>query len=410
MPTARALPDVKDRLWKELALKAELITDGVGITQEALDLIRPGQGVQEQVHCLFEMDFDTHDFELPSGFDLPLGLSVPFRWNQRSDNVITAEGGRAILVHRGHAHGEVKFHPRPAYYGKTTSDGQDMSTVGALYQHRALFVAYSNECSYKDKGEDCLFCNINYTKDTYGEKRGIFWKTAGQIGETAAEAFREGLIDHVTISGGVIPERRELEYYLDVAEAIQSHTGREDFNGTAVVAAPLDLRQIDRFREAGYRTTAMNIEIWDKSYYDTICPGKARGGGGWDHWVKALKYAVGVFGHGRVRSNMVAGIEPKKKTVEGIHVLTSEGVVATAGIWCPNPGSELAGHRAPEPGWYLDLAETITAAWKRAGCTFEQVCDCNASSDTLQHDIWRIQDELLPVFATTEAALVEHAA
>ena len=154
----------------------------------------------------------------------------------------------------------------------------------------------------------------------------------------------------------------------------------------------------------------MNIEIWDKSYYDTICPGKARGGGGWDHWVKALKYAVGVFGHGRVRSNMVAGIEPKKKTVEGIHVLTSEGVVATAGIWCPNPGSELASHRAPEPGWYLDLAETITAAWKHAGFTFEQVCDCNASSDTLQHDIWRIQDELLPVFAATDAALVEHAA
>ena len=75
------------------------------------------------------------------------------------------------------------------------------------------------------------------------------------------------------------------------------------------------------------------------------------------------------------------------------------------------PGSELAGHRAPEPGWYLDLAETITAAWKRAGFTFAQVCDANASSDTLQHDIWRIQDELLPVFAAAaDMTVAEHAA
>ena len=410
MPSSLSVSDIKSRLWNELALKAELITDGVGITQAALDLARPGVIAQEQVHTLFEMDFDTHDFELPSGFDLPLGLSVGLRWNQRSANVITADGDRTILLRNGQVHGEVKFHPRPSYYGRTTSDGQDMSTIGVLYSHRALFVAYSNECSYKDKGEDCLFCNINATKDTYGDRRGIFWKTADQIGETAAAAFDLGLIDHLTISGGVIPERRELEYYLDVAEAIQRHTGREDFNGTAVVAAPLDLRQIDRFREAGYRTTAMNIELWDKNIYDTICPGKARSSGGWEHWVKALKYAVGVFGHGRVRSNMVAGIEPKKKTVEGINILTAEGVVATTSIWCPNPGSELEGHRAPEWQWYLDLSEKVTTAWKRAGFTFEQVCDCNASNDSLQHDIWRIQDELLPVFAGADRPLADASA
>jgi hypothetical protein len=410
MPAARSVAEIKNRLWQELALKAELINEGVAITQEALDLIQPGVIAQEQVHSLFEMDFDTHDFELPSGYDLPNGLSVGFRWNKRSNNVITADGGRTILVTDGLAHGEVKFHRRPGWYGKKTSDGQDMSTVGVLYRNRALFVAYSNECSYKVKGEDCLFCNINSTKDTYGEKRGIFWKTAGQIGETAAAAYKEGLIDHLTISGGVIPERRELDYYLDVAEAIQEHTGLQDFNGTAVVAAPLDLRHIDRFKEAGYRTTAMNIELWDKNMYDTICPGKSRGGGGWEHWVKALNYAVGVFGRGNVRSNMVAGIEPKKKTVEGIHIMTEAGIVATATIWCPNPGSELEGHRAPESGWYLDLAHTIAGAWRKAGFTWQQVCDCNASNDTLQHDIWRIQDETLPVFAEAGTRLAEQAA
>ena len=410
MPATGSTPGLKSRLWEELALKAELITEGVAITAQALDLAAPGIKSQEQVHSLFEMDFDTHDFELPSGYTLPNGLSVPFRWNARSSSVITADGDRAILVRDGHAHGEVTFHQRPGYYGKLTSDGQAMETVAVLARHRALFVAYSNECSYKEKGEDCLFCNINHTKDVYGDRHGIFWKTAQQIGETASAAFDEGIIDHVTISGGVIPERRELEYYNDVAEAIQRHSGREDFNGTAVVAAPLDLRHIDRFKEAGFRTTAMNIELWDKGFYETICPGKAHGSGGWDHWLAALEYAVTVFGHGRVRSNIVAGIEPKKKTWEGLQYLASKGVIGTFSIWCPNPGSELEGHRAPEAGWYLDLAEKLVTAWKQAGFTFQQVCDANASNDSLQHDVWRIQDGLLPAFGAAGSGVAADAA
>ncbi len=134
MPAVRSVAEIKTQLWQELALKAELITDGVAITQEALDLIQPGVIAQEQVHSLFEMDFDTHDFELPSGYDLPNGLSVGFRWNKRSGNVITADGNRAILLRDGHEHGEVKFHPRPGWYSEKTSDGQDMSTVGVLYR------------------------------------------------------------------------------------------------------------------------------------------------------------------------------------------------------------------------------------------------------------------------------------
>ena len=399
--------ELKDKLWQELAVKTALVTDGVNITKEVLNFIKPGTRVQEQVHCLFEMDFENHDFELPSGFDLPLGLTVPFRWNPAASHTVVLDGDRTILVNKGEQLGEVHFHKRPQYYSSLTSDGKDMSTIGAYYQHRSLFIVYSNECSYKDKGEDCLFCNINHTKDTYAEKEGIFWKTPRQIGETAAEAFRLGEIDHLTVTGGVIPERRELDYYLDVAEEIQRLSGREDFNGTATVAAPLDLRNIDRFKEAGYRTTAMNIEIWDKSYYDTICPGKAREGGGWDHWRKALEYAVGVFGHGRVRSNIVAGIEPKKKSLEGLEYLASKGVVGTFTIWCPNPGSELEGHRAPEPSWYLDLAHKLVPIWKKNGFTFEQVCDAHASSDGIHHDVWRIQDELLPIFKQNENLLDE---
>lgn len=117
-----------------------------------------------------------------------------------------------------------------------------------------------------------------------------------------------------------------------------------------------------------------------------------------------------MFGHGRVRSNIVAGIEPKKKTWEGLQYLASKDVIGTFSIWCPNPGSELEGHRAPEPGWYLDLAEKLVTAWKQAGFTFQQVCDANASNDSLQHDVWRIQDGLLPALAAADANVAADAA
>ena len=141
--------ELKDKLWQELAVKTALVTDGVNITKEVLNFIKPGTRVQEQVHCLFEMDFENHDFELPSGFDLPFGLTVPFRWNPAASHTVVLDGDRTILVNKGEQLGEVHFHKRPQYYSSLTSDGKDMSTIGAYYQHRSLFIVYSNECSYK---------------------------------------------------------------------------------------------------------------------------------------------------------------------------------------------------------------------------------------------------------------------
>lgn len=307
-----------------------------------------------------------------------------------------------FLQKKGNGVSKINFHSRPEFYSKKTSDGKNMANIGVYNPHGHVFVVYSNECSYKDKGEDCLFCNINSTKDVYAEKEGTEWKTPIQIGEVVAEAYNEGIADHVTVTGGVIPERRELDYYIDAAEEIIKHTGLEDFNGTATVAAPLDFTNIDKLKEAGYRTTAMNLEIWDKNIYKTICPGKSKRSGGWEHWVEALEYAVKIFGYGRVRSTFVTGIEPKQKTLEGFEYLIDKGVVAIASLWIPNIGSALEGHRTPEPSWHLDLAEKNVNLWIKNGITYNQLYDANAEGDTLQHDIYRIHDELFPVFKTLE--------
>ncbi len=379
-------------LYKELLIKADLSIDGIDIAPEASQALGRIKH-QEQVHSGFEMDLETHvGREHPSGFYLPSGLKTSFRWSRRSRYSIVHEGGEFLLSRRGENLFPIRFFEQPKYYNLKSSDGIPLKNIATFVHDSNISVFYSNECNYKEKGEDCLFCNVNATKDTYAESEGIAWKTARQAAEAVQAAYAEGIADHVTITGGIISERREIEYYQDVAEAIQARLGVRDFNGTAVIAAPLDLTNIDRLKEVGYRTIALNIELWSKDMYAAICPGKARNSGGWDHWLKAIEYAARVFGFGKVRSNIVAGLEPKPYTLEGVQWFADHGVVCLPGAWCPNPGSGLEGHRTPEPAWHLDLAERAFRIQKKAGITFEQVHDASNNDLGLAKDIWKIEE------------------
>lgn len=392
------MSELKKRLYKELEIKNIVSVEGVSANPIIFQDLDLGGKYQEQIHALFEGDHETHvGIEFPAAYYSPGGFRIGFRWDRRSDYSIELENGKYYLAHKGHEIFPIQFAERPKYYDLKTSDGTPMSRVATSNGDGGIFVAYSNECALKEKGLDCLYCNINATKDTYAEKEGITWKNPKQIGEAAAAAYKEGA-RHITISGGFIPERREVDYYIDVAESIKEHTGLDDFNGTGVIGAPLDLSVIEKYKEAGYRTIAMNIEVWNKHIFKAIVPGKDANCGGWEHWVKALEYAVDVFGRGRVRSNIVGGIEPKQSTLEGIEYLASKGVVAYAGAWNPNPGSALEGHRTPEPAWHFDMAKKVAAILRKNGYTYEQLYDCSAAPHGLCHEIYKIEDEILPIF------------
>jgi hypothetical protein len=72
--------------------------------------------------------------------------------------------------------------------------------------------------------------------------------------------------------------------------------------------------------------------------------------------------------------------------------LASKGVVEFANPWCPNPGSELEGHRTPETDWHVDLYHRVAAIFKKNGFTIEQLYDCLGAS-TPVHNIYRIEAE-----------------
>jgi hypothetical protein len=210
----------RNALLGELRAKLRVCVEGLNFDPAIFQNIDLGNTVIERVNNLFAVDKHPHsELEFPEIFVTPLGrFRVPIGWNKKSPltlkyedgqfNIHDHEGGRDKILFE-----KLEFPKRPGYYARKTSDGTDMRTVAVDSGYGAMFVAYSNECSLKDKGRDCLFCNINATKAIYGESQGISWKTPKQVGETIGDGYNLGF-DHVTISGGFIPERREVEYYI----------------------------------------------------------------------------------------------------------------------------------------------------------------------------------------------------
>jgi hypothetical protein len=386
----------RDALLEELQLKIALGVHGISFAVEDIRKFPIGTEIQEQIHLLFDMDKEHHDgFELPAGFWLPHGLFAAFRWDPDSPYVLMEENGKPVLHHWSNRRREysrlteIDFYKRPHLLDYKTSDGEGFDHISNFTPEGGLAVCYSNECDLKGTGDDCKYCNINSTADAY-RSQNIFLKSPKQVGEVYETAFRAGWANHINITGGFIPERREVDYYLDIAEEIKERTGQESIYGTAVIGAPLDLRVLEKYKEAGFKTLAMNIEIWDKDIFKAICPGKEKRCGGREHWAKALVTAAEIFGRGYVRSNIVAGIEGKESILEGVEYLASKGVITYAGAWCPNPGSALEGHSTPEVSWHWYLTQKVTAIHRKYGFTTEQLYAGLGASGPF-HDLFRIQ-------------------
>jgi hypothetical protein len=383
----------KRKLKDEIYLKNRILAEGIAFEPDIFKHLAVGVDVLEQVNVLFAHDRHAHpETEFPACFLTPEGkYRTPLRWDRNSPVSLAYADGQYNLYDRGAISIEkVRFARRPAYYKLHTSDGTAMRTIAVDYGYGALFVSYSNECSLQDKGLDCLFCNLNATKSLYGEAQGIRWKTPRQVGETIAAGYKEGF-DHVTVSGGFIAERREVEYYLDVAEAVREHTGLTDFNGTVEIGASLDFSVFEKYKATGFRTACTNLEIWNEKLFGVICPGKSQLCGGRQNWLDALDEELRVFGKHRVHTTFVCGLEPKESLLEGIETLLEKGVVVTASPWNVAIGSRLEGHRTPTQDWHWDVHEKTAALYKRYGFTWDELRDANVSASSVHYDLFRLE-------------------
>lgn len=396
----------KNEGLKRIELSEKIYLSGVNFDLDILEGLDFNKEYMEQTHLLFDWNHETKaNIVLPDSFRIVGGNNSRLIWDSKSDYHIIRKGNEFFITHKDQILYPITFEKKPAFYNKTTKNGTKMSTIGQYYGDGQLFIVYSNECALRDQGLSCLFCNINATKDIFGEKENIKWKDASQIAETVKAAYDEGF-KHVTISGGFVPERREVDYYIDIAEAISEALESEEIHASACVGAPKDLNAIAKYKEAGYQTIATNIEIWDENMFKVICPGKERLCGGHKHWIETLKEEVQVFGKGNVRTTMVAGIEPKESLLDGVEYLASIGVIPYISAWDPNPGSKLEGHRAPTYEWFHEVHQRAYKIYKKY-FTHEQFFYANAMSNSVFNGYYELDGDHLPWFKSEKIEIRE---
>ena len=371
-----------------LELKTELLINGIKSTPEALKEL--GSKYKEQNHGLFGWDFEDHaNIALPDDFVLPDDTIVQFRRNSRSNYLIDLVNDQLILSNGKENLCQVKWLPRPAFYNQKTTSNKEMAKIGQIGGEDCLFFCYQNFCSHFSKNEQCLFCNLVSTSQTYDS---VLKKKATQdIGEVAKAAFSESNVKHVLLTGGCFNHQKEVELVTDIVRTISEHAGLNRVPGTILPSPAKNLDEIEKYHDSGINAIGFSMEIWDEMLYRAICPGKSKSFSH-DEFVNSIRNAVEVFGEGNVYGVFVMGLEPRETFLDCIRVLTSLGANVVPFVWSPNPSSKLEGHRAPTSKWYLETimeAAQIVIEAKIPSGTENHCFKCDGNS--LLHDALRLK-------------------
>jgi len=370
-----------------LELKTELLINGIKSTPEALKNL--GSKYKEQNHGLFGWDFEDHaNMVLPDDFALPDDTIVQFRRNSRSNYLIDLVNDQLILSNGKENLCQVKWLPRPAFYNKKTTSNKEMVKIGQIGGEDCLFFCYQNFCSHFSKNDQCFFCNLVSTSQTYDL---VLKKKATQdIGEVAKAAFSESNVKHILLTGGCFNHQKEIEVVTDIVRTISEYVGINRVPGTILPSPAKNLDEIEKYYDSGINAIGFSMEIWDEMLYRAICPGKSKSFSH-DEFVNSIRNAVEVFGEGNVYGVFVMGLEPRETFLDGVRVLTSLGANVVPFVWSPNPGSKLEGHRAPTSKWYLETimeAAQIVIEAKIPSGTENHCFKCDGNS--LLHDALRL--------------------
>lgn len=173
-------------------------------------------------------------------------------------------------------------------------------------------------CCYDRPNAKCKFCSIKTTdvqtivpaKQVVDGLRALFEKTDKYA---------------INLGGGTYINPDNMADYL--TEIVR---GVRKFTNTPIsieMAPPSDLNRIKALKNAGASSLIMNLEVADKELRKKICPGKSSIT--YEHYYESYRFAVEMFGRGRVSSVLIAGIQPNEQIVAECEKLTDIGVIPT---------------------------------------------------------------------------------
>jgi hypothetical protein len=233
----------------------------------------------------------------------------------------------------------IRIPEEPAWYGRRTARGTEMSKVGVL-QGTYLGIYIANSCLfwYSDPPLNCRFCT---TGSNVGVNE-VAQKDIADVVEVARAAKEESGVTFVHLNSGH-QAGRDLALAEPYVRALKEEVGV--LVGVQLMPSK-DLSQYERLVEMGVDHFSFCYEFHAPEYFARYLPGKERWFGQ-KAFFEAMEHCAKLLGKGAVSGEIIAGVEPVADTMRAIDYITSIGAFPTVCIFRPVIGADMERHAAP---------------------------------------------------------------
>ena len=361
-----------DGRYHSVILKLELLSQGLGISPAASEEIGKSLKVD---HAVGAVGKHALDIILKPGkvyVGLPHGSTVNDHFEKDTPFLLDVDGEGQYFIAKKPARlledgrwaciddnapaeriMDCTLPSTPGYYEKSTSRGHSMQSImpfagdfggATIFPHCVYFGHFVKEY----EGTECRFCGIDQNLES---GRDPYPKRVDDFLETMEEArkhpgFRHGpVFAGGTTSGPDRGAKVHAKFLKPIKEAFPDNWLR------LTIAPPTEEKYVDMLFEAGVDMVGYNYEIYDPQLFAKLCWGKVKdiengvpGHAQYDHMIRHI---VRNYGMGHANANLLAGLEPAQRTVDGIEHLASIGVIPTIFVFVPLKGTALADQRPP---------------------------------------------------------------
>ncbi len=262
------------------------------------------------------------------------------------------------------------------YFPDLPETGTVLDGMATLHADGVINIWPSTNCCYDKPDIKCKFCSLIPQTEAPIDPDELC---------QGLKILLEKCPDHTLNFSGATYKSPDImvEYWATLCRKI-----REFSNCPIAIefAPPADLDLIDRLHEAGATVAIMNIEIVDPDLRKEIIPGKSAIS--LEHYHKAMKRAVSVFGYGQVSSVMIGGIQSWDDIKRECETLCEMGVFPTIMPFRPLDNCTYSFNKPCDPDELIEMSEYLgellrkyklapecqEGCTKCGGCSIENDC------------------------------------
>ena len=279
-----------------------------------------------------------------------LNVPVAERFASESPYSLGGSAAAGYTIHdaRNGLRYPVRLPQEPGWYARETSRGVPMNRIGVL-QGTYLGIYINQVCAFWNYSPalNCRFCTTGQNVGTAEAAD----KSIDDVVETCIAAREESGVTFVHLNGGFLGSKG-VEFALPYVKAIKERVGLL----VGVQLAPEKVfSRYDALIAAGVDHLSFCVEFIDPEWFARLCPGKAHVHGQ-DLFFEAMAYCAARMPRGAVSGEIIAGVEPIERTLEGIDRIAAMGAFPTVCVFRPTVDSDMEDWPPPQ---YVDMRRVM---------------------------------------------------